>query len=330
MDIIFSFFIYFSIIICDPFINEILDYTFWNIRLACWDLKLYPQRNSLYNITKSTSQMHFYRDSQLSIASDGLMQYSDTMIPWYRDTVILFTVLMFKFSTNFLIFVAILIIGGVLIINNVSFLNKYLCSIDATNESISISKRSFNFGCRINRSNNSSISRCQLHFARYVESMDDIAWILGIQHPSIILNVGYPLNRSFCEYPSWSNVGREAFQYISFILDHYEHPHQLGEINIFCQSVPNGITISEFQLNVERICPISSTLNLRDGFAFMGESDYQFKNGWTDFPRNYAKVFKHLFNSSILHPVPLRLFFPFLLIRNAYLMHACIHIHIHT
>jgi hypothetical protein len=213
---------------------------------------------------------------------------------------------MFKSSTNVFISIVILIIGVVLIIINNSSNYKYLCPIYVPTppNGFSISKSTLNFGCHINR--NSSNSRCQLHFARYVESMDDIAWIIRIQHPSIVLNVGYPLNHSFCEYPSWSNVGREAFQYISFILDHYEYPHKLGEINIFCQSVPNSITISEFQRNVDRICPLSSTLNLKDGFAFMGEGDFQFKNGWTDFPRNYAKVFKHLFNSSILHPVPLR------------------------
>ena len=207
---------------------------------------------------------------------------------------------------NFFLYIAVLIIGGVLILNNIN-INTYLCQIHVPNNPFTTSNRPINnSGCHI-KSINSNISRCQLHFSRYLESMDDIAWILGIQHPSIILNVGYPLNHSFCEYPSWSNVGREAFQYLSFILDHYAHPNQLADINIFCQSVPNGVTISEFQFNVERICPRGSTLNLKDGFAFMGESNFPFKNGWTDFPHNYAKVFKHLFNSTILHPAPLRL-----------------------
>jgi hypothetical protein len=82
---------------------------------------------------------------------------------------------------------------------------------------------------------------------------------LQLPHAKVVLNAGSPMESSgYCEHRLWSNVGRESFAYLTYIL-HYmtrsrtsrarQRPHGpehdprdgpwLAPITVFCQIDPS-------------------------------------------------------------------------------------------
>lgn len=159
-----------------------------------------------------------------------------------------------------------------------------------------------NYSCRPQ-----SEEKCTLVFSRHQESDEEIRWLRFINKniKKIVMNSGKAVanNHNFCEHRVWANVGREAFKYLTYILENYHKPENFAPITVFCQISPEapGYTIPQFIDNVHNLCLRNGTPNmLRWGFLYLGYYALEFSSGLGAFPSyDYLTDFKSVFNSTI-------------------------------
>ena len=156
-------------------------------------------------------------------------------------------------------------------------------------------------------------SKCRLVFSRHHESIESIQWIKAINHniTKTIMNSGTKLHRNHavCESRMWANVGREAFKYISYILDNYNSPQNFAPITVFCQIKPiySGYTEELFVEDVHRLCLKANNSSdvMKWGFEYLGQKVLRFAYGFGN-ESPAPELFRKLFNSTIDEPYKMK------------------------
>ena len=156
----------------------------------------------------------------------------------------------------------------------------------------------------VGRCNVGSEKKCKLVFSRHAESEKYMRWIRNINHDitKIILNTGKKLEISHphCESRIWANVGREAFKYISYILDNYNSPENFAPITVFCQINPHYRYYDEnlYIRDIHNLCLEDSDSSdmMKWGFLFLGHEVQDFNFGMHN--PTPTKLFHSLFNST--------------------------------
>ena len=162
----------------------------------------------------------------------------------------------------------------------------------------------------VGKCNVGSESKCKLVFSRHSESAH---WTRHINHniTKIVLNSGERLERhhAVCESRILANVGREAFKYISYILDNYNSPQNFAPITVFCQIDPQYryYTREKFIKDVHQLCldENNSTSMMKWDFLFLGDEVRDFRYGY-DFAEPAPEIFHKLFNSTVDKPFPVK------------------------
>ena len=166
----------------------------------------------------------------------------------------------------------------------------------------------------VGKCNLGSESKCKLVFSRHSESDEYMRWIKRINHniTKIVLNSGEKLGRhhALCESRILANVGREAFKYISYIIDNYNSPQNFAPITVFCQMNPHSFDygVNSYIKDIHQICLQSNnTTNiLKWGFLSLGDSVFRFREGLRDYKHPAPEIFHKLFNSTIDEPYSMK------------------------
>lgn len=156
--------------------------------------------------------------------------------------------------------------------------------------------------------------KCTLVFSRHHESDAQMRWIdrLDRNIRRIVMNSGDAVasDHNFCEHRVWANVGREAYKYITYILENYLQPDNFSPITVFCQMSTEapGYSQKNFVDDVHNLCLRDGKPNmLRWGFLYLGKYVLDFHKGFQVFPNyDYERDFKALFNTSTTEPVKMQ------------------------
>ena len=164
----------------------------------------------------------------------------------------------------------------------------------------------------VGKCNLGSESKCKLVFSRHAESDEYMRWIKRLNHniTKIVVNSGEKLGRhhAVCESRMLANVGREAFKYISYIVENYNSPQNFAPVTVFCQMNPHSFGYNEnsYIRDVHKLCLSSNQSSHADilkwGFLSLGNRVLRFREGLRDYKEPAPELFYKLFNSTIDDP----------------------------